>query len=261
MINLSYEIRKLSAVIISAAKSSHIGGVFSMADILAVLYGKVLPKDESSIFEPFILSKGHCCAGVYAALYAVGLLTEEDLLTFGKNNSPLMAHISHKVPHVDFSTGSLGHGLPFAIGKAIARRNQLIHQNVYCLLSDGELNEGSNWEALMFAGHHQLDNLTAIIDYNKLQSLATTYETLDLEPLIPKIEAFRWNCIVCNGHSISELEDAFSMPSNGKPKAIICNTIKGYPISFMMNRVEWHYKSPTQEQLLLVMSELESFYR
>lgn len=254
---LSFDIRIKAAQMIAAAQSSHIGGVFSSADILACLYGAVLSRNAERILEPFILSKGHCCAGVYAALNAIGLIPDRDLLTYAQDNSPLMAHISHKAPHVEFSTGSLGHGLPFAVGRAIAKRKSSTNNKVYCLLSDGELNEGSNWEALMFAGFHRLDNLTAIIDYNKLQSLATTYETLDLEPLPQKLEAFNWMYIRCNGHSISELMSAFECDSSGRPKAILADTIKGYPISFMMNKIEWHYKPPTPNQLDQIIAELE----
>lgn len=258
IIKLSIEIRSKAAQMIASAQSSHIGGVFSCADILACLYGSVLSRNDEQMLEPFVLSKGHCCAGVYAALNAIGLIPDKDLLTYAKDNSPFMAHISHKVPNVEFSTGSLGHGLPFAVGRAIAKRKQSVNNKVYCLLSDGELNEGSNWEALMFAGFHRLDNLTAIIDYNKFQSLATTYETLDLEPIAQKFESFNWNCIRCDGHNIPELMAAFDSDSPGKPKVIVADTIKGYPVSFMLNKVEWHYKTPTSNQLCQILAELEN---
>lgn len=258
---LQLEIRLRAARIIHQAKSSHIGGVFSSADILALLYGEILSKDDSGFADTFILSKGHCCAGVYSALNCQGYLDDEQLNTYALDGSPLMAHISHKVKHVEFSTGSLGHGLPFAVGKAVLRKRKAVTRKIYCLLSDGELDEGSNWEAFMFAGYHKLDNLTAIVDYNKLQSLTTTYNTLDLEPLEDKLNAFNWHVIRCNGHSLAELRSAFAADSDSKPKLILCDTTKGYPISFMTNKVEWHYKPPSPSQLDELTIELKNFYQ
>ena len=168
---LQKEIRFLSAKIINAAKSSHIGGVFSSADILAILFGKVIRRENGNFQDSFILSKGHCCAGVYSALNLIGCISDELLKTYGKNESSLMAHISHKAPYVEFSTGSLGHGLPFGVGKALISKINNVNKEIFVLLSDGEMDEGSNWEAIHFAGHHKLNNITAIIDYNKLQSL------------------------------------------------------------------------------------------
>lgn len=259
--SLQREIRLRSARIIHQAKSSHIGGVFSSADILAILYGEILAKDAAGFSDTFILSKGHCCAGVYSALNCQGYIDDEQLNTYALDGSPLMAHISHKVKHVEFSTGSLGHGLPFAVGKSILRMRRMIDRKVYCLLSDGEMDEGSNWEALMFAGYHKLSNLTAIVDYNKLQSLTTTYETLDLEPLEEKLKAFNWHVIRCNGHSLNELRTAFAVDSYGKPKLILCDTLKGHPVSFMANKVEWHYKPPTRDELEELAAEIKEFYK
>lgn len=258
---LQREIRLRAARIIHQAKSSHIGGVFSSADILAILYGEILVNDEYGFADTFILSKGHCCAGVYSALNCQGYLDDEQLNSYAMDGSPLMAHISHKVKHVEFSTGSLGHGLPFAVGKALLRKRKSITRKVYCLLSDGELDEGSNWEAFMFAGYHKLDNLTAIVDYNKLQSLAATYDTLDLEPLEDKLIAFNWHVIRCDGHSLAELRSAFAADSNSMPKLILCDTIKGHPVSFMANKVQWHYSPPSSSQLDALTIEVQSFYK
>ena len=172
-----------------------------------------------------------------------------------------MVHISHKVKHVEFSTGSLGHGLPFSIGKALAAKKSNIKKKVYTLLSDGELDEGSNWESFLFAGHHKLNNLTAIIDYNKLQSLTTTYETLDLEPLELKFRSFNWQCIRCNGHDINELRNAFNSEFFDQPKVIICDTKKGYPIDFMMDKVLWHYRPPNKDELKNIQIQLNNFYK
>jgi transketolase len=258
---LSLLIRQTAAEMITSAQSSHIGGVFSSADILAVLYGRILRRDSERFYDSFILSKGHCCAGVYAALQLTGYLEKDVIETYAMDGSDLMAHISHKVPHVEFSTGSLGHGLPFGAGKALASSKRSSDKQIYVLMSDGELGEGSNWEAIHFAGFHRLKNLTAIIDYNKLQSLSTTYETLDLEPLTDKFAAFGWQAIRLNGHSITELIEGFQAPCKNSPKVLICDTVKGYPISFMENRVEWHYKAPSVGQLAAITEELRKFFQ
>lgn len=258
---LSLLIRITAAEMIATARSSHIGGVFSCSDILAILYGKILRRNPEGFYDSFILSKGHCCAGVYAALHLTGYLDINSLNTFAQNDSRLMAHISHHVDHVDFSTGSLGHGLAFGVGKSFAFLRNNSDQNVFVLLSDGELAEGSNWEAIQFAGFHRLHNLTAIIDYNKLQSLTSTYDTLDLEPLVNKFEAFGWDTYRLDGHSLGQLFACLSTQRSSKPKALICDTIKGYPISFMKNKVEWHYKPPSPEQLALIIDELKEFYQ
>lgn len=259
-IELQREIRIRAAKAITVAGSSHIGGVFSCADILAIMYGEILSRNENGFIDSFILSKGHCCAGVYAALNALGLITDQVFGTYAQDGSPLMAHISHKVDHVEFSTGSLGHGLPFAVGKALAARSFGVEKHVYALLSDGELDEGSNWEAFHFAGHHRLSNLTVLIDYNKLQSLTTTYKTLDLEPLMDKFNAFRWLSVRCNGNRIEDLRKALELPNHSSPKVIICDTIKGYPVDFMCNEVVWHYRPPSKEQLLSIIDQVLACY-
>ena len=258
---LQKEIRQKSADIIFSAKSSHIGGVFSSADIIAILFGEILKRNNSEFFDSFILSKGHCCAGIYSALNSIGFLENDLLMKYGQDFSSLMVHISHKVKHIEFSTGSLGHGLPFSIGKALASKKSKINKKIYTLLSDGELDEGSNWEAFLFGGHHKLDNLTAIIDYNKLQSLTTTYKTLDLEPIEDKFRSFNWQCIRCDGHDIDELRNAFNAEFKGKPKVIVCDTKKGFPIDFMLNRVLWHYRPPNKNELCKIKSQLNSFYK
>lgn len=258
---LQKKIREKSAQIISKAKSSHIGGVFSSADILAILFGEILKRNESEFTDSFILSKGHCCAGIYSALNIIGFLENDLLIDYGKDFSNLMVHISHKVKHIEFSTGSLGHGLPFSVGKALVSKKSNNSKKIYTLLSDGELDEGSNWEAFLFAGHHKLNNLTAIIDYNKLQSLTSTYETLDLEPLEDKFRSFNWECIRCNGHNINELSNAFKKESSEKPKVIVCDTKKGYPIDFMINKVLWHYRPPNDFELKKILEQLNNFYQ
>jgi transketolase len=245
------------------ARASHIASALSICDILAVLYGSVLNLDPQQpqwpLRDRFILSKGHACVGVYAALAERGFIGVDSLSTYGRDHSPLMNHISHKVPGVEFSTGSLGHGLPFGVGKALAAKRRHMSWRTVVLLSDGELGEGSNWEALMFAAHHQLDNLTAIIDYNKLQSLTTVEKTLRIEPLADKLTAFGWAVQEVDGHDHLALKQSLgSTPwQSGKPSVVIAHTTKGKGVQIMENKVEWHYRTPDAEQLRVALEELQ----
>lgn len=249
---------------VHAAKASHIGSALSICDIVAVLYGQVLNIDPAQPQAPtrdrFLLSKGHACVAVYAALAECGFLQANDLLTYGQDDSVLMNHISDKVNGVEFSTGSLGHGLPFGVGKALAAKRLGAGWKTFVLLSDGELGEGSNWEAMMFAAHHQLDNLVAIIDYNKLQSLTTVDRTLRIEPLADKFNAFGWNVREVDGHDHAALAAALGATpwSVSKPSMLIAHTTKGKGVSYMEDKVEWHYRTPNAEQLALALNELQS---
>jgi transketolase len=258
------QIRSLALHMVMRAKASHIGSALSIADILAVLYSSVLRVDPTQPRMPgrdrFILSKGHACVAVYAALAERGFFPVSELETYGLDHSNLMNHISHKVPGVEFSTGALGHGLPFGVGKALAAKRLCANWRTFVLLSDGEMDEGSNWEALMFAAHHKLDNLIAIIDYNKLQSLTTTQLTLGLEPLADKLRAFGWSVCEVDGHNLVELnKNLGAVPWDaGKPSLLIAHTVKGKGVSFMENQVAWHYRSPSTEQLAQALAELEA---
>lgn len=244
------------------AKASHIGSALSICDIVAVLYGQVLRVDPTQPTAPqrdrFVLSKGHACVAVYAALAETGFFPAEDLLRYGQDHSVLMNHISHKVAGVEFSTGSLGHGLPFGAGKALVAKRSKQSWRTMVLLSDGELGEGSNWEAMMFAAHHELDNLVAIVDYNKLQSLTTVDKTLRVEPLTDKARAFGWAVREVDGHDHDALTKLLStVPwEPGKPSFLIAHTTKGKGVSFMENSVDWHYKSPSVDQLAQALGEL-----
>lgn len=246
---------------VTRAKASHIASALSIADIVAVLYGGVLRHDPAQPAfggrDRFILSKGHACVAIYAVLAARGFIPADDLLTYGQDHSVLMNHISHKVPGVEFSTGSLGHGLPFGAGKALAAKARDETWRTFVQLSDGELGEGSNWEACMFAAHHALDNLIAIVDYNNLQSLTTVEQTLRIEPLAAKFEAFGWNVRHVDGHDHQQLAAALDAPPvAAKPTMVIAKTTKGKGVSFMENSVEWHYKSPSLAQLEQALVEL-----
>ncbi|MBI3417549.1 MAG: transketolase [Verrucomicrobia bacterium] len=255
-------IRAHAARMVSRANSSHIGGAFSMADLLAVLYTDILKLRPTEPAWPerdrFILSKGHCCSAVYAALALRGFFPEKELESFGQDGSRLMAHISHKVPGVEFSTGSLGHGLPFGCGKALAAKRTQQAWRVFVMLSDGELDEGSNWEAILFAPHHRLDNLVAIVDYNQIQSLGSVADVLELAPLADKFRAFRWAVREVDGHDHHAIRAALSaLPwEPGKPSCLIARTVKGKGVGFMENQLLWHYKAPDAAQLQQVLAEL-----
>lgn len=261
--SLARDIRLDILDMVYRARASHIGSCFSIVDALAVLYGRIMnlkPEDIDWVErDRFILSKGHAAAAVYATLTNVGVLPRDDLYTYGADGSLYMTHVSHKISGVEFSSGSLGHGLPFAAGKALAAKRQGLTWRVFAMLSDGEMDEGSNWEALMFSAHHKLDNLIAMIDYNKLQSLTTIAETLNLEPLADKLRAFGWGVREVDGHDHNALEAAFAEApwSIGKPSILVMHTTKGKGVSFMENKVEWHYKSPNEEQLIAARAELE----
>jgi transketolase len=261
--DLAQRIRCRALEMVTRAKASHIGSALSIADIIAVLYGATLRVDPAAPNDPerdrFILSKGHACVAVYAALAERGFIDPALLETYGTDGSTLMAHISHKVPGAEFSTGALGHGLPFGTGKALAAKRQAKDWRTIVLTSDGEWDEGSNWEAALFAAHRGLDNLLCIIDYNKLQSLTSVDKTLRLEPLHSKFDAFGWGVQEVDGHDHEALSNALdpgSWPS-GKPAMLIAHTVKGKGVSFMENQVEWHYRNPTPELLLKALAEIE----
>ena len=238
---------------VSRADSSHIGTCLSCADIVAALYNGILKVDPTRpVWEErdrFFLSKGHGAAVVYAALAERGFFPVSDLDTFSLYPSLLTGHISHHVPGVELSTGSLGHALPVACGVALAGHRAVV------LMSDGELDEGSNWEAILFAGHHRLDTLTVIVDYNRIQSLGRVEDVLELEPLAEKWRAFRWTVREVDGHNCQAMEDVLRTLSDG-PCVVLAHTVKGKGVSYMENELQWHYRSPKKEQLRQALAEL-----
>jgi transketolase len=247
---------------VHAANASHIGSCLSMADILAVLYTRILKLDPANPADPdrdrFILSKGHATAILYAALAERGFFQPAELSTYCSDGSRLTGHISHGVPGVEVSTGSLGHGLPIAVGMALASKADRRTSRVFCMLSDGECDEGSNWEAILFAPHHRLDNLVVIVDFNKIQSFGRVSEVLPLEPFADKWRAFGWRTLEIDGHDLGQIERAFENAQSvvHKPTVLIAHTIKGRGVSFMEDRLEWHYKSPSVEQLAQALAEV-----
>jgi transketolase len=235
-----------------------------MADLVACLYWNTLRIDPTDPAWPerdrFILSKGHGAAILYAALAERGFFPVSELDSYCQSGSRLTGHATSGVPGVELSSGSLGHGLPVGCGIALAAKRGKLPFRTFVLLSDGELDEGSNWEAILFAPQHQLDNLVAIVDYNKIQSFGSVKDVLDLDPLADKFRAFRWAVKEVDGHNMQELAETFrSLPlETGRPTVIIAHTVKGKGISFMEDQLAWHYKSPTAEQVEIALKELES---
>jgi transketolase len=260
---LASRIRVHALRMTSGGGSAHIGSVLSMADILAVLYGGVLRVDPSnpkwSERDRFILSKGHAGAGVYAVLAERGFFPVEKLATHYQDGSDLSGHVSHKgIPGVELSTGSLGHGLPVGAGMAFAGKLDEAPHRVVVLLSDGECDEGSNWEAILFAAHHRLDRLVAIVDYNKVQSLKPVAETLGLEPFADKWRDFGWSVREVDGHDHDQLRETFrELPFEvGMPSCIIAHTVKGKGVSFMEHSVLWHYRTAKGDEFDAAEQEL-----
>ena len=246
----------------SRGRSSHIGSALSMADIVAVLYHDVLNVDPERPNDPqrdrFILSKGHAGAGIYAALAESGFFPVELLDTHYQDGSILSGHVSHKgIPGVELSTGSLGHGLPVAAGMAYAALLDGAEHRVITLLSDGECDEGSNWEAILLASHLGLHNLTAIIDYNKIQSLAPVAETIGLEPFRDKWTSFGWAVTEADGHCHRDLAEALCFQDSKRPTVVIAHTTKGKGVSFMENSVLWHYRTAQGEEFDRALKELK----
>jgi transketolase len=247
---------------VAKAKASHIGTCLSAADILAVLYGRVLRVDPAAPESPerdrFIFSKGHGAAILFAVLAERGFFGVGRLETFCRDGSPLIGHASHPVPGVELSTGSLGHGLSVGCGMALAAKSDGAGHRTFVLLSDGELDCGSCWEAALFARQHGLDNLAAIVDRNGLQAFGRTKDVLDLEPLAEKWRAFGWSASEIDGHDHEKITAALqAVPREpAKPTVVIARTVKGKGVSFMEDRLEWHYRSPNQQQLAQALEEL-----
>lgn len=251
---LAWKIRRHGIEMTHLSGGSHIGAILSVADIIAVLYSGVMnidPKNPKKMDrDRFILSKGHAGASIYAALAENGFFEVEELKTHYQNGSRLSGHVSHHLPGVDFSTGSLDHGLSAGVGMAYAAKKDGKSHKVYVVLGDGECDEGSVWEAALFANHFRLNNLVAIVDHNHMQSMDFQENTLEIENFGEKWEAFGWNVIEVDGNSHEELNVAFeqaeklSKEEAHKPTVIIANTIKGCGVSFMQNDILWHYRFP-----------------
>ena len=257
------QLARASAVrMVASGKASHVGSSLSMIDILSVLYSGVADVSASNINSPLrdvvIVSKGHAAAGTYAVLGHAGFFPETWFEEFCIDGGRLTGHVTAgTVPGIELSTGSLGHGLAFGSGVAISAQRDGNKRRIFVLMSDGECDEGSVWETALFASHHNLNNLTAIIDRNGLQSFGSTESTLALEPLGAKWEAFGWQVLHVDGHDHPSLRGALESLGN-QPNVIVADTIKGKGVSFMEGQVAWHYKSPDDVELGRALSELAS---
>ena len=248
-----------------SAQSGHPGGSLGSADIMTILFFEEMDitkeNADSKDRDRFVLSKGHCSPGLYATLAEKGIIPMDELTTFRKLDSRLQGHPNmNYVPGVDMSTGSLGQGLAAADGMAIANKLSGNDHRIYCLVGDGESEEGEIWEAAMAAAHYKSDNLCAIIDVNGLQIDGKTDDVIGPNPLDEKFKAFGWHVVNVNGHDFDELRAAFkeARETKGQPTAIIAHTIKGKGVSFMENQAGWHGKAPNEEQYKQAMAELEA---
>ncbi len=256
-------IRKLIIEMLAEAKSGHPGGSLSATEIIACLYFEVMrhnPKDPDWLErDRFHLSKGHCCPAVYSSLALSGYFSVEELMKLRKIGCLLQGHPDRNIPGIEVASGSLGQGLSVACGMSMAAKIDKKDTRVYCLMGDGELQEGNIWEAAMSAAHFKLDNLCGIVDYNHFQIDGRIEEIMDLAPLADKWKSFGWHVIQCDGHSIEELLSAFqeARTIKQKPAIIIAQTVKGKGVSFMEHVVDFHGRAPTNEEKDIALSELE----
>jgi len=255
------EVRKTILKIINNSGAAHIGSALSMVEMLNAVFKnldlqKIKNKENSR--DRIIFSKGHGTSALYAVMFHFGLLSEEELNTYFKNGSLLAGHASHHVPYVEHSTGGLGHGLPVGVGVAIGLKTKKIGSHVFVIVGDGEIQEGSNWEALMFAGHHKLSNLCVLVDCNRLSQVGEIEKSCTLEPLKSKFQSFNFNVVEVDGHNEKQIFDEIQKSMNlNMPTAILCHTIKGKGISMMENNNLWHYRCPKGEDYEKALSELE----
>lgn len=262
--DISREVRRKVIKMIYQSKSSHLGSALSCVDILSALYFKILRIDVDNPSygnrDRFILSKGHAAAALYAILAERGFFLEKELDDYCQDGKKLAGHSTkYSVPGAEVSTGSLGHGLSIGAGMAYAGKKDNKDYRVFVLMSDGECQEGSTWEAILFSGHHQLDNLIAVVDYNKWQAYGKISRILNLEPFAKKLKDFGWAVKEINGHNFSEIEKAFSqIPfKKGKPSLVLAHTIKGKGISFLENKLDSHYRVLSESEYNQTLSELD----
>ena len=258
------QIRIDTIKMVFSAEASHVGSALSCVDILASLYFGILNinprRPRSKDRDKLILSKGHAGVGLLATLAHRGFFSVSELKNYCQDGSKLTGHtMLESAPGVEATTGSLGHGLAIGLGMALVGKREGSNSKVFVILSDGELDEGSNWEAILAAGNFRLDNLIAVVDYNKIQSFGRVKNVMDLEPLSKKWADFKWATREIDGHNIEELLKTFKkVPfKKGWPSCIICHTVKGKGVSFMEDKLEWHYKSPNEDQLNLAIKEMK----
>lgn len=259
---LSFALRQDVLDMIYMAKTGHIGGDFSVMDILVTLYYKQLNVDPSRVDDPdrdrFILSKGHSVESLYAVLCSKGFFPKEDLKTYSQYLSKYIGHPNNKINGIEMNSGSLGHGLSVSVGMALAGRMDKKDYRVYVVMGDGELAEGSVWEGAMAAGHYKLDNLCAVVDRNRLQISGCTEDVMAHDSLDERFGSFGWHVIHAEGNNIDALNAAFeeAKATKGRPTVIIADTTKGYGVSFIENQAAWHHKVPTAEEYEAATKEL-----
>ncbi len=258
---LSAQIRRGVLEQSKRAGVGHIGSALSAADLLAAIFGGVLKGETHT--DPdrdrFILAKGHAALALYVALHATGRLSDEALDSFCVDGSPIATHPEHAVPWIDFSTGSLGQGLSYAVGAALAARAQRSRRRAFVLLSDAECDEGSVWEAVMFAAHHRLDNVVALVDVNQQQALGYTRDVLDLAPLSARWDAFGWEVHEVDGHDVNGLRTTIEglARTGSKPHVLLARTTFGRGVSYMEGKIAWHYLPMSDEQYSTALAELD----
>lgn len=258
------EIRQTVLKMVNKANVSHVGAAFSIVDVLYTIYFRISDFSNNFINDKnrdiIILSKGHSSAALYSVLYHKGYLNFSDIDNYSIDGGSLPCHIDkNKSPFFEVSTGSLGHGLSLSVGFALAKKMDNLSGHVYVICGDGEMNEGSVWEAVMFAHTHKLNNLTLIVDFNNFQAFGSTNSVIDQTNLAEKLKAFGFCTLEVDGHNIREIEQSLVFRCD-KPVAVIAHTIKGKGVSFMENKLEWHYKSPNDEQLAIALQEIEEKY-
>lgn len=264
LIDIARTVRRKALEISFNSRSGHLGGAFSAADLMTALYFRFLRLDAENPAnqerDRFVLSKGHACSSFYVCLQMRGIISAEELSSFGKDGGIFGHHPDlDPVRGIEASTGSLGHGLPIAAGMAFAAKRTGLAWRTVALLSDGELNEGSVWEAIMFAGHHGLDNLLALVDFNKIQALGRVEEIIRAEPLHERWKSFGWSVRRIDGHDMVAIAETLeSVPfEKGKPSVIIADTVKGKGVSFMEDRLLWHYRCPDDKEFRACIEELD----
>lgn len=261
---LARQVRIDVLTMVHRARASHVGGALSVADVLAVLYGSVMrhrpAEPDWSERDIVILSKGHAAAAGYSVLARSGYFSSALLETYQADDSPLAGHLTAgpMAPGVEWSTGSLGHGLPVAVGKALWRLRTGSDGRVFAILSDGECDEGTTWESALLASHHRLGGLTVVIDANGIQSFGRTSEVLGIEPLADKWRAFGWSVDEIDGHDHAALQVSLERRSPEQPHVVIARTVKGRGVSFMEDRLLWHYRNPSDEELETALQELKA---
>ncbi len=257
------QLRKRLLAAIHLAGAGHTGGSLSCLDILLVLYHRILRVSPDRMHDPhrdrYIQSKGHSVEALYVVLSDLGYFPDSQLDTLCRYQSPFVGHPTRKVPGIEMNTGALGHGLPISVGLSLASKLDNAGFRVFTLLGDGELAEGSNWEAGMAAAHYRLDNLTAIIDHNTLQITGRTRDVCSNEPLDEKFRAFGWSVLTVDGHNYEQLTKSLSGPAEkGRPRCVIANTVKGKGVSFMENAAKWHHGVPSDDEFQRAIEELEA---